>query len=362
MDLKQTILYKKIYGALVGSAIGDAMGGPVEMYYYRDIIKKHGWVSSLLPYDDIKPSAHGPWSTAAGTYTDDSRMAKIFLESILKCGGVPNEKDIVKAYNDYYYNAKPGLPKEFIEEYYMKGLFGDHKQIFGGQPTNGAIMGIAPFGVINPCNPQKALDDAFKAAFMVEGYARYSAAIAASAISAAMIPNIEFTEVIEESIKALNQHKKRVEGKLWQNSHMYPHVAMKNETLIRECIAIANKYEDTKSLREELLKKVEQQFFADGAETLAIAFTMFHKAKGNFRDTIEACVNFGRDNDSSAAVAGAIAGAYNGIDEIPTQWITLVESVNETPSFEYYALIITKIIMSSFDEQSKIINNISLLL
>ncbi len=362
MEIKETILFKKIYGALIGSAIGDAMGGPVEMYYYQDIIKKHGWVSSLLPYDDITPSAHGPWSKEAGTYTDDSRMSKIFLEAILLCGGVPSEKDIAKAYSDYYYSAKEGFPKEFIEEYYMKGLFGDHKQIFGGQPTNGAIMGIAPFGIINLCNPQKALDDAYKAAFMVEGYARYSAAIAASAISTAMIPNVEYFEVIEASIKALNHHKNRVEGKLWQKSHMYPHVAMKNEKLIRECMEIANKYENTSSLREELLKRVKQQFFADGAETLAIAFTMFYKAKGNFKDTVEGCVNFGRDNDSSAAVAGAIAGAFNGIDAIPKEWITLVESVNEGPSFEYYAKIITKIIMSSFDDQSKIINNISLLL
>lgn len=362
MEIKETKLFKKIYGALIGSAIGDAMGGPVEMYYYPDIVKKHGWVSSLLPYDDITPSAHGPWSKEAGTYTDDSRMSKIFLEAIVSCAGVPSEKDIAKAYSTYYYNAKEGFPKEFIEEYYMKGIYGNDKQIFGGQPTNGAIMGIAPFGVINPCNPQKALDDAFKAAFMVEGYARYSAAIAASAISAAMIPKIKYLEVIEESLKALTQHKGRVEGDLWKNSHMYPHVGMKNEKLIRKCIEISDKYEDISSLREDLLKTVEQQFFADGAETLAIAFTMFYKAKGNFIDTVEGCVNFGRDNDSSAAVAGAIAGAFNGVDAIPKEWITLVESVNEGPCFEYYAQIITKIIKTKFSVQTKIINNISLLI
>ncbi|MBI9009950.1 MAG: ADP-ribosylglycohydrolase family protein [Tenericutes bacterium] len=359
MDVKKTQLFKKIYGALIGSAIGDAMGGPVEMYYYPDIIKKHGWVNSLLAYDDINPSVHGPWSKEAGSYTDDSRMSKIFLDAILSCNGVPDDTDIKKAYIDYYYNAKEGMPKEFIEEYFMKAIYGDRKQIFGGQPTNGAIMGIAPFGVINPCNPQKALDDAFKAAFMVEGYARYSAAAAAAAISAAMIPGIKYDKVIELCFASLNNHKKKVEGELWRNCHMYPHVAMKNEKLVRECITIADKYEDTSSLRKELLEKVEQQFFADGAETLAIAVTMFYKTKGDFKASVEACVNFGRDNDSSASVVGAIAGAFNGVDSIPQEWIKLVETVNDGPSFEDFAEKLTIIVMKALKEQSNVLKNVS---
>lgn len=357
--MSKSTLYKKVYGALIGAAIGDAMGGPVEMYHYKKIIEKHGWVDSLLPYDEIEPNVHGPWAKDAGAYTDDSRMSKIFCEAILECKRVPDSKDIAKAYIDYYHYAAEGLPKEFIEEYYMKAVYQERKQVFGGQPTNGGIMGIAPYGVINACNPKKALSDAYEAMFIVEGYAKYSAAIAAAAIAAAMKPEATVQSIIDDSLEALHSHKESVEGDLWRNCHMYPHVAMKNESLIRECIKVADKYDNTEDLREELFETVAQQFFADGSETLAIAMTMVYKADGDYERAVEGCINFGRDNDSSGSVAGAITGALNGVEGIKPEWVELVEKVNAQPTFAYYAEKITDIILKNNDERQRVCSAIS---
>jgi len=165
--LQESPLFKRVYGALIGSAIGDAMGGPVEMLPFEEIERKYGVVDELLPYLDKEPSAHGLWTKEAGSYTDDTRIARIYCLAIIEKGDVPTDKDIARAFVNYYHSATGRFSKDFIEEYYLKAIYREDKQIFGGQSTNAGIMGIAPFGAVNACNVQKAFDDAFKDMFVV---------------------------------------------------------------------------------------------------------------------------------------------------------------------------------------------------
>ena len=51
--------------------------------------------------------------------------------------------------------------------------------------------------------------------------------------------------------------------------------------------------------------------------------------KGDFESSTLNAVNFGRDCDSIATVAGAIAGAFSGIDTIPAAWIETVDAARE---------------------------------
>jgi ADP-ribosylglycohydrolase len=354
--MKNTKLFQKVYGALIGSAIGDAMGGPVEGFTYQKIEQDYGLVNTLLPYTEIPIAVHGPFDLKAGCYTDDSRMSKIFAQAMIRKGGVANSRDIAKAYIEYYFGAKRQIEKDFIEEYYNKAIYLDRKEIFGGQPTNGAIMGIAPYGVITPCNPSKAHDDAFEAAFMTVGYARYAASMAAAAISAAMKEGADDRSIIQDMMQAVSHHKKQVEDKGWADCHMYPYVGRKSEKLVEDAVKVAQKYDDVYAVREELYQTVVQEFFADGAESLAIAMAFVTLSKGDFVKSVIGCVNFGRDNDSSASIAGAVTGALNGADAIPQEWIDLVESVNEGPTFYELAEQICNIIQGNYQIEKNAIN------
>ena len=42
----------------------------------------------------------------------------------------------------------------------------------------------------------------------------------------------------------------------------------------------------------------------------------------NFADCVLKAVNLGNDTDTTAAVAGSIAGAYYGMEGIPTEWLS----------------------------------------
>ena len=51
---------------------------------------------------------------------------------------------------------------------------------------------------------------------------------------------------------------------------------------------------------------------------------LFYLAEGDPKQTIVYGANFGRDADTIASMAGALAGAYSGVDALPVEWITKV--------------------------------------
>ena len=321
-------LFDRIYGALIGSAIGDAMGGPVEGLHFSEIAEKYGRVDSLLPYTEVIPSYHGPFQTKAGSYTDDTRLAIIFAQAIMHAGGLPRKGDIAHALAEYYFLAETEIERGFIEEYYLKGVYGDPKEVFGGRPTNGGIMGIAPLGAVFPCDPEGAFSQVFQNLFISTGSARSASAFAAAMIAAAMKPGADWNSVMKDAFSADYEYKKTVEAAGWRNSNLYPVVAVKTEGMAQLAMELGQRAESVYSFNKELYEAVVQPFFADGSESLAIAVAMFCAAKGDFSLTVQGCVNFGRDNDSSAAVGGAVAGALCGASNIPRDWIDTVENAN----------------------------------
>ena len=51
-SVEKTVLFDRIHGSMLASAIGDAMGGPVEGWHYERIVEEHGIVDTLLPYSE----------------------------------------------------------------------------------------------------------------------------------------------------------------------------------------------------------------------------------------------------------------------------------------------------------------------
>ena len=58
-------------------------------------------------------------------------------------------------------------------------------------------------------------------------------------------------------------------------------------------------------------------------ETLETALWSLLRTE-NYEDCLLKCVNMGYDTDSTAAVAGGLAGLYYGYDAIPQEWVSLL--------------------------------------
>ncbi|CAL9592085.1 ADP-ribosylglycohydrolase family protein [Streptomyces sp. enrichment culture] len=59
-------------------------------------------------------------------------------------------------------------------------------------------------------------------------------------------------------------------------------------------------------------------------EAVALAFGAYAAADGDFEQAVLTAVNMGRDADTTAAVAGALAGATRGVRAIPEPWAAAI--------------------------------------
>jgi ADP-ribosylglycohydrolase len=333
---EDTILFDKIYASMLAGAVGDAMGGPIEGWHYERIVETYGVLDTLLPYSE-PPRPTYQFSSEAGVITDDTRLKHILCEAIVARGGLPRRGDLVRACAEAFYTAGSELERCALEEYVLGGFYGEDKLIWGGQMTNGFIMMNSPLGLICPCDPEAAFALSYDMDFISDGYAKYSAAIAAAAVSAAMRPQATVASIVEESLAACQGH--RAEGELTRGLQWYARTFQTNETLVKTAVDIATRHGDVFSLRAEYYDKLKISTFGpEAAQSLAVALGMLIAADGDLSQAIIGCVNYGRDNDSYATVAGAIAGALHGTSAIPSDWRTMVEAANPEPDMHALSL------------------------
>jgi ADP-ribosylglycohydrolase len=64
-------------------------------------------------------------------------------------------------------------------------------------------------------------------------------------------------------------------------------------------------------------------------EVVNKGFAVFRVAKGDPKAAIVGGVNFGRDTDCLAAIAGGLAGALNGSSSIPVEWAETLDAATK---------------------------------
>ena len=87
-------MVNKIKAVMLGHAIGDALGVPVE-FCNRKILEK-------MPVTDMM--GYGTYHVPAGTWSDDTSMTLCALESLTK--GKVDYDDIMNNFAKWYYNAE----------------------------------------------------------------------------------------------------------------------------------------------------------------------------------------------------------------------------------------------------------------
>lgn len=357
-------LFGKIHGGLLGAAVGDALGGPVEGLSFDEIERRYGRVESMLPYEK-PPSEHAQFTNAPGSYTDDTRLALILCQALLASRGDTVRGDLARALTEYHYQHPSLLERSFIEEYYLKGLYGSRKLIYGGQPTNGLLMAIAPVGLLHPANPKAAFSLAYELAFVTDGYAKESAAMAAAAVAEAMRPGVQVEGIIQAALESAAWFRR--EGELWPTTIRLREWARfegrPNEVLIDRALEIARQHSDVYALRAELYDQLYvSPVGSEAGQTLAVALAMLVASGGDFREAVLGAVNYGRDCDSYAAVVGAIAGALGGLESIPTDWYEAVLRANPEPSLEQMATDLTRLVRSRHQEHYRTLQAVQALM
>ena len=322
-------LKSRIAGALYGGAIGDALGGAVEGWSLDLVHKVHGGpVQDLLPYVRINKDTVGPVDNneiraPAGRTTDDTHFKNLLCQAILKKGGRVSAEEFAAELkpNDshaFIIMRQALLRLESFRHLYRAERMGqphisvtDNAAHHGGKglpPANGAVMMMSPVGLLYPGNPRDAYLAGYEIACAIQqGYSADLAGVVAAGVAAALVPDTDIRTVVAAM------------------QEVAPDSAA---ALFDETIGIVKEVKDFEDFRKAYQERLLIQFL-DPGETVAVAIGSLLMGKGDFESSTLNAVNFGRDCDSIATVAGAIAGAFSGIDTIPAAWIETVDAARE---------------------------------
>ena len=368
LSLTEAELRDKVLGMLVGSAIGDAMGAPTEMWSREMISAEYGFVQDL---DSMvrEVSPEGIWiaNLPAGGTTDDTRWKKLAFEYL--AGENPKSLDpkqfashILAQFDGYLaeyktINSETAGPFEvnslkvgWLQEWakaarpYVKNDLNGYQiglsTFYGGEMVCAGLLYAPSIGAFFPENPEKAYSEAFKLALFDIGYAKDITALSAAMTSAAMKKNATQSEVLDvlRSVDPEKYFEARLVGR---SSYKILQTALQ---IVQEAKAINEAKFTTEEERisysktwtpeylqpafELLDKHLQDMPFHAGEIHLQVLTAMIF-ADFDFEKTLIFLVNYGRDNDTTAAIAGGILGAYYGFDRLPEQMKNQVLEVNK---------------------------------
>lgn len=315
--MKESLLYKKIYGCLAGGAVGDAFGAPFEGKHYKDIERDYGKVTDF----DEKIHTYKGFPNIKCGVTDDTRMEHLLIKAILKKRGVPTSDDWAKTWLEH-----PIDPNDFwidIRASYIRLQEGVVPRLawMGNVESGEGFMYTQPLGFFFIGNPEEAVIHGRDLTWLTEGPPLDDCGgITAAVIAEAMRPDATVESVIEKTIS------------IAKGMPRFPSRGMfSKETIggfIENAVNIAREYDDVFEVREALYDKALSYHSNDAIEVEALALAMMRVAKGDVKKAIIGGANIGRDADTIARLAGSFCGALKGIDAVPKDMLEKVEKAN----------------------------------
>jgi len=278
-------------GALLGMAVGDAVGTTLEF-------KAPG---SFEPVEDMVGG--GPFSLEPGQWTDDTSMALCIAESIVETGGFDPVDQLERYWRwrreghlsstgtcfDIGFTIRAALDR--FEESHQPWCGSTDENTAG----NGSIMRLAPVPMAWHRDPEMAIHLAGESSRTTH---QHPAAIDGCRYLAALIIGALQGRLKDE---LLGDRFSPLPG-LWDRHPLEPRIA-----------AVAHG-----SFEHMHPPDIRGTGFV--VDSLEAALWAFHNA-GNFREGCLMAANLGDDADTTAAVYGQIAGAFWGADDVPAEWL-----------------------------------------
>ncbi|MCK5441850.1 MAG: ADP-ribosylglycohydrolase family protein [Maribacter sp.] len=371
LKLSETEYYDKILGALVGSAIGDAMGASTEMWHRNDIQLKYGYITGLTPALR-EQSPEGTWdhNLVAGATTDDTRWKYLMIKYFTKHGNDLNPTNFSSFIGNYYKSLAKSLSDkdiltntdvldekmekvDWIKEWgrvalaYQNGPDAYQQALnrfYGGEMSCAGQLYTPMLGLVAP-NPEAAYTTAYKHAIFDLGYAKdISALVAAMTQTALRTQNMDSILQTVAFTDPLGYQDSRLVGRIsyaladgTQKGILGIRELDLNDSLItsKPSFKMPKGYPETKEewVRQEmvyeLLEKDKRAIAFHAGEIWQILVAGLEFGKGDFEKTMHFIVNYGRDNDTVAAVAGMILGAKDGYAQLPSGLKEEVLQVNK---------------------------------
>jgi len=308
-------------GTIVGMAVGDAIGAPVEFMNQSTLVAKYGeeGISEM-------EEAYGLF----GAYTDDTQMG------IATARGVVRARD-KEAKLGSAVDATPFIYDEYLEWLHTQRLQSERRGPGGtclgslrsgiagsvGNPINdskgcGGVMRVAPVGLVyrereawRVGNESSALTHGHPGGYLPGGF---MAVMIRTILDEgdSRSPQATLHEAYNRGMAYLEQAPK-----CGKRDHFAALMVQ-----AKDLAAQADRWTD-----ELAMRKLGAGWVGDEALALAV-FVAFRYAT-DFRKAVLVAVNYSGDRDSVGCIVGALVGCLLGVEAIPEDWARNVEKSNE---------------------------------
>ncbi len=298
---------EKMTAMLIGHAMADAIGVPVE-FSKRAHLKKNP-VTGILEY--------GTYHQPAGTWSDDTSLSIAAMESISRLGKI-DYADIMKNFVEWYEHDKftandvifdVGNTTAQAIENFMLGITplecGPTNESTSG---NGSLMRIFPVAAYLYLKRGNNFDaDAMQTVhnFSRITHGSYSCQMSCGVYSLIAAEIFDGQDLKKAILSGINKAKN-----FYGNLREFEEAAQRLARIFDA--NFANLPEEEISSRGYVIASLESALWC-------LLNT------DNYKDLVLKAVNLGGDTDTIGAIAGGLAGAFYGLEEIPAEWLSALK-------------------------------------
>ncbi|GAB7044831.1 MULTISPECIES: ADP-ribosylglycohydrolase family protein [Catenuloplanes] len=299
----------RVRGCLLGGAVGDALGNPVE--FERD-----------PAVSDLQLSRDG-----LALITDDTQMTLFTVEGLLRSAGGDVPKSVYEAHLRWYDTQRlPGPPEHadgLAAQPFLYAQRAPGNACLGGlalgrmgtfaQPANpnskgcGSVMRSAPFGLFPSVSAADAFALAAECAVHTHGHPTgYLAAGTFAAIVRHLLDGDDVRTATERAITLLTGY----------DAH--------GETLT----ALRRTLDTPYAPGNTGIERIGLGWIAEEALAMAVYAALVFEEPGRVRDALLVAVNHAGDSDSTGAICGNLLGARHGEEALPAAWVARLEGLD----------------------------------
>lgn len=287
-------LNEKIRGGIYGLLIGDAVGVPYEFnppeklpaYDLIDMIPPQSFRSS---YPNI----------AYGTWSDDGAQALCVLASLIHCKKL-NSTDLVNRFCNWYRAGYLAIDYQVFDigiqtrealSRFLQGV--PINQIANTEVSangNGALMRVLPLALWHQGSDLELIEDAFAQAHLTHGHIRSKLCCALYCLWARqLLKGVDIDQAWLNSLDILKQ---------------------------------------TFQAEPEVLKEIQQEIDIESTYEIkgkgyvvdCLLSAKYALKQSSYQEVIKTAISLGHDTDTTACVAGGLAGIVFGEAGIPERW------------------------------------------